>query len=68
MLLSPVFDLLPCSNFANYFGVIEKLTWEQSMRTAWTMSVLSMIAMEGSENAVSMYLTKGTDFRLNEGG
>lgn len=50
-----------CANFA-YFGNIEKLTWAQSTRTAWTMSVLSMIAMESSENVVSMYLTKGTRF------
>ncbi len=38
----------------------EKFSWQQSVRTAFSMSFLSMLAMETAENATDLLLTGGT--------
>ncbi|MEM7589466.1 MAG: DUF4396 domain-containing protein [Myxococcota bacterium] len=37
----------------------EGFSWAQSIRTAWSMSLLSMLAMEFAENTTDYLLTKG---------
>lgn len=37
----------------------DRLPWRAAVRTAWGMSVVSMLAMEAAENVVDYHLTGG---------
>uniref|UniRef100_A0A6B2LNA2 DUF4396 domain-containing protein n=1 Tax=Arcella intermedia TaxID=1963864 RepID=A0A6B2LNA2_9EUKA len=37
----------------------ERMSWDQSLRTAWTMSFISMLTMEAAENCTDWFLTGG---------
>jgi hypothetical protein len=39
--------------------ISERLNWKDSFQLAWTMSVVSMLAMEFTENIVDRSLTGG---------